>query len=135
MTDNDIIKALELCIDDECRCGECPYFGIASDGVSCGKEHGIDMLNLINRQKAEIERLDIELQAMRTAANSYKMHYENAKSICRGEAVDIVDYLIEILKNSNGGAYSLLLMKLRKILTATWLVSDIEIDQMTEDET
>jgi hypothetical protein len=64
MTDNDIIKALELCIDDECRCGECPYFGIASDGVSCGKEHGIDMLNLINRQKAEIERLRYNLKAV-----------------------------------------------------------------------
>ncbi len=27
--------------------------------------------------KSEVERLTIELEAMRTAANSYKMHYEN----------------------------------------------------------
>ena len=59
-----------------------------------------DALDLINRQKAiikksenvehfadktietanaEIERLNIELQSMRSAANSYKMHYETAK--------------------------------------------------------
>lgn len=32
--------------------------------------------------KSEIERLTVELEAMRTAANSYKMHYENlAKEI------------------------------------------------------
>ena len=35
---------------------------------------------LIDYQKAEIERLNIELQSMRNAANSYKMHYETAKS-------------------------------------------------------
>lgn len=30
--------------------------------------------------KSEVERLTVELEAMRTAANSYKMHYENAKA-------------------------------------------------------
>ena len=30
--------------------------------------------------RAEVERLTVELDAMRGAANSYKMHYENAKA-------------------------------------------------------
>lgn len=30
--------------------------------------------------KSEVERLTVELNAMRGAANSYKMHYENAKA-------------------------------------------------------
>ena len=37
-------------------------------------------LNLINRQQAEIERLNVELVGMRGACNSYKMHYDNAKA-------------------------------------------------------
>lgn len=36
--------------------------------------------NLINRQQAEIDRLSIDLKAMRGAANSYKAHYEDLKS-------------------------------------------------------
>ena len=34
----------------------------------------------ITRQQVEIERLNIEFQSMKSAANSYKMHYETAKS-------------------------------------------------------
>ena len=36
--------------------------------------------DLINRQKEDIDRLTVELQAMRGAANSYKMHYEDAQA-------------------------------------------------------
>lgn len=38
------------------------------------------LYNLIKRQQAEIERLNIDLKAMRGAANSYKAHYEDLKS-------------------------------------------------------
>ena len=34
--------------------------------------------NDIIKAKAEIERLNVELRAMRNAANSYKLHYETA---------------------------------------------------------
>ena len=37
-------------------------------------------LDLINRQQAEIERLNVELVGKRGACNSYKMHYDNAKA-------------------------------------------------------
>ena len=39
-----------------------------------------EALAIIDRQKEEIERLTVELDAMRGAANSYKMHYENARA-------------------------------------------------------
>lgn len=39
-----------------------------------------DTLDLINRQQAENEELRIENQSLRAAANSYKMHYNEAKS-------------------------------------------------------
>ena len=52
MTDNDIIKALDICgnkgIDIECA--ECPY----CRHFDCGADSAKDALDLINRQKAEI---------------------------------------------------------------------------------
>lgn len=39
-----------------------------------------DTLDLINRKQAENEELRIENQSLRAAANSYKMHYNEAKS-------------------------------------------------------
>ncbi len=53
MTDNDIIKAVECCIKEDCK--NCPYF--ASGLFECGEHFNEDVLDLINRQKAEIERL------------------------------------------------------------------------------
>ena len=76
MTDNEIIKALECCCGtahDSCR--DCPY-----DDIGCEDKLEKDALDLINRQKAENEELKLELKSMRGAANSYKMHYENAQA-------------------------------------------------------
>ena len=77
MTDNEIIKALECCNGWDGRCLNCP---LNREGTNCKEKLNSYALDLINRQKAEVERLNIELQSMRSAANSYKMHYETAKS-------------------------------------------------------
>ena len=45
-------------------------------------------LDLINRQQTEIERLKIENQSLRGAANSYKLHYNEAKTEAVKEFVD-----------------------------------------------
>ena len=52
MTDNEIIKALELCSADECWCDDFPYENLCTD-----TDITKFALDLINRQKAEIERL------------------------------------------------------------------------------
>lgn len=58
MTDNEIIKALVCC--KACSfpeyCGECPYVEFATV-KGCVDEMLTDVLDLINRQRAEIERL------------------------------------------------------------------------------
>ena len=51
MTDNDIIKALECCVHQ--NCAECQLNKLAF----CMDALGSQALDLINRQKAEIERL------------------------------------------------------------------------------
>ena len=54
MTDNDIIKALECHADpDVATCEECPMLNIRD----CAYKVSKNALDLINRQKAEIERL------------------------------------------------------------------------------
>jgi hypothetical protein len=61
MTDNEIIKALECCMDEMgCKKG-CPCFDPKAKGSNCTiSKIGIEKiaLDLINRQQAEIERLE-----------------------------------------------------------------------------
>ena len=54
MTDNEIIKGLECCCASECD--ECPY----DEQTACVEYVKEGTLDLINRQKAEIERLKAE---------------------------------------------------------------------------
>ena len=59
MTDEQIIKALGCCGAQDC--GKCPYAGFTKE---CGSL-SILALDLINRQKAENEKLDKQCQAAR----------------------------------------------------------------------
>ena len=73
MTDKEIIKALKCCINYDCD--NCPdTFG------NCEHNAMRNALDIINRQQEEIERLKIENQSLRGAANSYKIYYEGLKS-------------------------------------------------------
>lgn len=78
MTDNEIIKALDCCsYGSEFKCQECP----ANDcSLSCDSKLAKKALDLINRQNAEIEKLNVELVGMRGACESYKIHYDNAQA-------------------------------------------------------
>ena len=53
LTDNEIVKALEVCCTERI-CRECVYFG---EKEFCIATNTPAVLDLINRQKAEIERL------------------------------------------------------------------------------
>ncbi len=66
MTDNEIIKALECCKKDDCD--NCP-----NDFGNCYANLSGYSLDLINRQQAEIERLNNNISAMVvTMSNSAK---------------------------------------------------------------
>ena len=93
MTDNEIIKALEWHLNGENYCDDCPLFTLKNTTTYCVDELLKSALALIKRQTAEIERLmnkleqreemmanlGVELTAMRSAANSYKMHYDKSQ--------------------------------------------------------
>lgn len=75
MTDEQIIEALEYCTSTK-SCEECPI----CNADNCVIVLTRNALDLIKRQQAEIAKLNIDLDAMRCAANSLKMHYDKAKS-------------------------------------------------------
>ena len=54
MTDNEIIKALECCSSDDANCDDCPANKYCTNDDFCLTGA---ILDLIKRQKAEIERL------------------------------------------------------------------------------
>ena len=54
LKDEEIIKALECCVDYETPCKECPL----RKKRNCIDDVKKNVLDLINRQKAEIERLE-----------------------------------------------------------------------------
>ena len=91
MTDNEIIKALECCgFEYGNLCSLCPKY--EKDNDFCQEELHNYALNLINRQQAEIERLKIENQSLRSAANSCKLHYNEARAEAVKEFVENVTY-------------------------------------------
>jgi hypothetical protein len=77
-TDNEIIKDMETCIKyrEERECGNCSRIGRYQCAVTLMK----DAFDIINRLKAENEKLNVELVGMRGACESYKMHYDNAQA-------------------------------------------------------
>ena len=61
MTDEDIIKALECCLEFKCK--ECPCWAEEVDACCYGINEDV-LLDLIKRQRAEIERLMHNIEAM-----------------------------------------------------------------------
>ena len=79
MTDNEIIKALECCLPQNGKrnCDDCPY---AECEKGCADKMIKDSLDLINRQKAEIEMLKKQIvlevdRAYDRGRNVAKMEY------------------------------------------------------------
>ena len=81
MTDNEIIKALECC-DIYHQCEGCPRDFNTNGKTSCVKL-GEDIRDLINRQKAEIEKLKADFEACK---RDYLIELNNHKYV-RLEAI------------------------------------------------
>ena len=58
LTDNEIVKALEFCLDTSpSTCKNCPLFNATNSTMVCSKIATKSALDLITRQQEEIERL------------------------------------------------------------------------------
>ena len=86
MTDNDIIKALELCANRTIHsCKFCP----CNSGIECNKKLNKETLNLINRQKIEIECLNADLKAAKSEAELLKTDNVRLNRM-RADVVEVV---------------------------------------------
>lgn len=79
LTDKEIIKALEWYVSKFKNTG---YVYLDVDGTKFVSTQ--EVLDLITRQQAENENLKVEKQSLRSAANSLKMHYEEAQAEIKG---------------------------------------------------
>ena len=95
MTDNEIIKALECCCI-ALNCEECPCRG---NNGTCTGVADFEVLDLINRQKAEIENLRHNLKLL-VNDNLHRMN-ENLQ-------------ILEIIKMLTGGVSKELVNKINK---------------------
>ena len=78
MTDNEIIKALEHCSSDEVGlCHICPLDGECNGDITILLKYALD---LINRQKAEIERLKALSKHHQTLINMLNEGIAEAKA-------------------------------------------------------
>ena len=95
MTDKYIIKPLECCLADKMICDKCPikYECVSNPLDAVMTRYALD---LIKHQQKEIERLKIENQSLRSAASSYKLHYNKArteaiKEFCNKRGIEYVE--------------------------------------------
>jgi len=79
LTDEEIIKALECCSTLCCKCDECPLYCV---GVNCSSfELHRYALDLINRQKAEIEMLNKKVEELSDVlSGTIRIRYAKAKA-------------------------------------------------------
>ena len=91
MTDNEIIKALECCCN-AIKCDEYCPLKHKSSIIDCNKE----FLDLINRQKAEIERLEAENKKQKVIMEEmtdlmfplpFETDYDKAIKTAKAEAI------------------------------------------------
>ena len=109
MTDNDIIKALELCIENdifERNCDNCKY---SDNHSNCMDNLFADVLKLINRQRTEIEHLRTCNETQKETIRTYhigEIKREVAREIFKDIEQTIVNkYYTELyyFVNSRGG--------------------------------
>ena len=96
MTDNEIMRALECCIKHDC--GECCLINYSDDADVCQTKLMKYALDLINRQKAEIERLKDFNENLQTANTCLSNEILDIKSEARKE-------LAEKIKAKNGNDF------------------------------
>ena len=114
MTDNEIIKALECCVKDTEDCYECPL----QNKWSCDKLLSKNALDLINRQKAEIDRLQ-----------GYNENLITANTALSNEILDIKSETIkEFVRKIKSHAYYIDFPKEHRV------VDEDDIDNLSLDD-
>ena len=123
MTDNEIIKALECCYGNKVNCNECPMWEYEGDCFEGLMKH--NALSLINRQKAEIEKLELlnaslleSCEGYSKACDVYRAEIERLVEHTK-EGIDLAKQLPEMLKLAQAGAIKYFAERLKHKATET----------------
>ena len=84
MNDNEILKALECCGQPVPKCNECPVSEYNRHPCCCDavKRKAIEV---INRQKAEIESLEMDIKQLKSDNIMAEQNFENIKELYEAE--------------------------------------------------
>jgi hypothetical protein len=101
MTDNDIIKVLNYCanVKDYEDCRKCP---IKNTCDNHSEKLVVVVADLVNRQKAEIERLNLENSQMIASIKGLKKLYETYPDDEEASALYLIRQINEIVKKMKG---------------------------------
>ena len=94
MTDNEIIKALEICCKNT-NCDGCPL-GYLIYQSQCTSELALKSLDLINRQRAEIEEHKSEIAILKDSnKNLHELYYTEREKVknAKQKVIDIAKAL------------------------------------------
>ena len=90
-TDDEIIRALEACKSGYCTVRKCPFYDATEDDdiCACTSRLSNNALALVNRQKAENERLTAMVEAAEDYLNPlpFKNAYDEAIDKAKSEAI------------------------------------------------
>ena len=128
MADREIIRAFDLCENSvsDGKCNKCP-FGNNRDGCLNLNNH---VLDLIKRQKAELERLKKENEVMKTNCNSMCTSMPN---MAKAERAEAIKEFAERLKE--GELYMHIVFPNTRCRTATFIVLSKNIDNLVKEMT
>ena len=124
MTDNEIIKALECCNNGWCD-NRCPYYG-REDIADCREQSGADQLDLINRQKAEIEKLTKDSNRLKKV----EMQLDDMCKMYHIIKTEAVKEFAEALKNK---AFKQSVYSYNDIVETTYTITAEEIDYLVKE--
>lgn len=91
MTDTEIIKALEICADDEKPCDGCVFH---RDNF-CGTDLEKAALDLIKRQQ---ERMDEVVKSLESQIDGYKEYYPEDYIFEIYDMIDLCESIIKMIK-------------------------------------
>lgn len=112
MTDAEIIKAMICCTNfPVCDRDNCPY----GESTSCATMLGKDVVNLINRQKAEIERF----KKIETAVNGFWDEIPKLAMV-KNKKYPTLEELLEYIENLKNEAIKEFAERLRTEMWQDW---------------
>lgn len=97
-SDEEIIKALEICENRNIGCEGCPYI----DDDSCFINIYLDALNLIKKQQAEIERINAENMLTISERNAFRTSfYAMSKQLKHAKSEAVIEFVEELKKKAS----------------------------------